>query len=190
MEQDLNQLQNKSPFATITAYRGILPKIPNSVFLADGARIIGDVEFGENCSVWFNAVVRADVHFIKVGENTNIQDGAVIHCTFQKNPTHIAKNVSIGHLAILHGCSVEEGCLIGMGATIMDEVVVGRESIVGAGSLITQGTQIPPRSLVIGSPAKVVRMVSDEEYNKILATTFRYLEYAKGYNFSNISKKS
>ncbi|WP_222435665.1 gamma carbonic anhydrase family protein [Fluviispira vulneris] len=188
MEHESTNLKNKSPFATITAYKEIMPKIPNSVFLADGARIIGDVELGENCSIWFNAVVRGDVHYIKVGENTNIQDGAVIHCTFQKNPTHIAKNVSIGHLAIVHGCTIEEGCLIGMGATIMDGVVVGRESIVGAGSLITQGTIIPPRSLVIGSPAKVVRQVKDDEIKRVLDTTFRYLEYTKGFNYSNIPK--
>lgn len=175
---------NRSPNSTVTAYKGIIPKLPESVFLADGARVVGDVTFGENCSVWFNAVVRGDVHFVKIGENTNIQDGAVIHCTFQKYPTTIGKNVSIAHLAIVHGCTVEEGCLIGMRAVVMDGAVIGAESIIGAGSLVTQGTIIPARSLVIGSPAKVIRQVSDKEYDGVIATTLRYLEYAKGYDYS------
>ncbi len=175
---------NRSPHATITSYNGILPKLAESVFLADGARVIGDVIIENNCSVWFNAVVRGDVHSIYIGENTNIQDNAVIHCTFQKFPTKIGKNVSIGHLATIHGCTVENGCLIGMGAIIMDDAVIGEGSIVGAGSIVTQGIIIPPRSLVIGSPAKVIRQVTDKEYEGVLATTFRYLEYSKGYDYS------
>jgi len=175
--------KNKSPRASIITYNGVSPKIPDSVFLADGARIIGDVEFQENCGVWFNAVVRGDVHAIRVGKNTNIQDGAVIHCTFQKFPTHIGNHVSIAHLALVHGCTIEDGCLIGMGAIVMDGASVGKESIVGAGALVTQGIKIPARSLVLGSPAKVIRSVFDEGYAGILATTLRYLEYAKGYRF-------
>lgn len=174
---------NRSPHATIVPYKGIFPKLPDSVFLADGARIIGDVIIGDNCSIWFNAVVRGDVHSIRIGENTNIQDNAIIHCTFEKFPTKIGNHVSIGHLATVHGCTVENNCLIGMGAIIMDDALVGEGSIVGAGSIVTQGIKIPPRSLVIGSPAKIIRAVTDKEYESVLATTFRYLEYAKGYDY-------
>jgi gamma-carbonic anhydrase len=184
MTKNVTAKINRSPLATIVSYNGILPKLAESVFLACGARVIGDVVMEENCSVWFNTVVRGDVHSIYIGENTNIQDNAIIHCTFQKFPTKIGKNVSIGHLATIHGCTVENGCLIGMGAIIMDDAVIGEESIVGAGSIVTQGIKIPPRSLVIGSPAKVIRQVTDKEYEAILATTFRYLEYSKGYNYS------
>ena len=176
---------NRSPQSTIIGYNGVLPKINDSVFLACGARIVGDVIIENNCSVWFNAVVRGDVHSIYVGENTNIQDNAIIHCTFQKFPTKIGKNVSIGHLATVHGCTIENGCLIGMGAIIMDDAVIGEESIVGAGSIVTQGVKIPRRSLVIGSPAKVIRQVTEKEYEGVIATTFRYLEYAKGYNYTS-----
>ena len=175
---------NRSPHATITSFQGIYPKLTNSVFLADGARIVGDVIIENNCSIWFNAIVRGDVNRIFIGENTNIQDNAVVHCSFQKFATHIAKNVSVGHLATIHGCKIESGCLIGMGAIIMDGALIGKESIVGAGAIVTQGVIIPPRSLVLGSPAKVIRCVTDKEYEGVIATTIRYLEYAKGYNFS------
>jgi carbonic anhydrase/acetyltransferase-like protein (isoleucine patch superfamily) len=147
--------------------------------------VIGDVTLGENVSVWFNAIVRGDVHSIKIGDNTNIQDGACIHCTFQKNPTVIGKNVSIAHLAVIHGCVIEDNCLIGMGALVMDKAVIGEGCLVGAGAVVTPGTVIPPRSLVVGSPAKVVRQVTEAEYESFNATTQRYLEYTKGYDFPN-----
>lgn len=185
MTQQLSGKKNRSPTATITAYQGQLPTIAESVFLADGARIIGAVTLEPNCSVWFNTVLRGDVHSIFVGENTNIQDNTVVHCTYQKFPTRIEKNVSIGHLATIHGCTIEQGCLIGMGAIIMDGAVIGAESIVGAGAIVTQGVKIPPRSLVLGSPAKVIRQVTDQEFEKVFATTLRYLEYAKGYDYSH-----
>lgn len=173
----------RSPLSTLTAYHGVLPKLHESVFLADGARVIGDVEMGKDCSVWFNTVVRGDVHKIVVGEQTNIQDGAVVHCTFQKHSTTIGNRVSIAHLAMIHGCVIEDECLIGMQAIVMDGAVVGRGSIVGAGAVVTQGMQIPPGSLVLGAPAKVVRQVKVEEINAILATCDRYMEYTKGYQF-------
>lgn len=176
---------NRSPLASIVGYCGIVPKLAASVFLADGARVIGNVSLQHNCSVWFNAVVRGDVNSIVIGANTNIQDNAIVHGTYGKFSTTIGKNVSIGHLAIVHGCIVEEGCLIGMGATIMDGAVVGKESIIGAGSIVTQGLKIPPRSLALGAPAKVIRQVTDKEYESILATTYRYIEYANGYNFNS-----
>ncbi len=182
-EYNLGKKENRSASASVASYQGIYPQMPTSVFLADGARVVGDVRLGENVTIWFNAVVRGDVHFIQIGDNTNVQDGAVIHCTFQKNPTIIGKNVSIAHLAILHGCVIEDDCLIGMGAVVMDKAVVGAGSLVAAGALVTPGTIIPPRSLVVGSPAKVARGVTPEEYAGFNATTQRYLEYAKGYNF-------
>jgi carbonic anhydrase/acetyltransferase-like protein (isoleucine patch superfamily) len=178
--------ENRSPYASVVSYQGILPKLHPSVFLACGARVIGDVELGEGCGVWFNAVVRGDVHFIRVGAQTNIQDGAVIHCTYQKNPTSIGNRVSIAHLAVVHGCTIEDDCLIGMGAVILDKAVIGAGSIVGAGTVVSQGVVIPPRSLVLGTPGRVVRAVTDEEFQSISATTMRYLEYIKGYNFSEL----
>jgi carbonic anhydrase/acetyltransferase-like protein (isoleucine patch superfamily) len=176
--------KNRSPHASVTPYQGIYPQIPDSVFLADGARVVGDVILGEDVSIWFNTIVRGDVHYIHVGDRTNIQDGACIHCTFQKNPTVIGKNVSIAHLAVIHGCVIEDDCLIGMGAIIMDRAVIGAGSLVAAGALISPGTIIPKRSLVVGSPAKVVRQVTEEEFQSFSATTQRYLEYTKGYDFT------
>jgi carbonic anhydrase/acetyltransferase-like protein (isoleucine patch superfamily) len=180
----LGKQKNRSQFASVVPYHNIYPQLPDSVFLADGARIIGDVRMGENVSVWFNAVVRGDVHFVQIGDNTNIQDGACIHCTYQKNPTVIGKNVSIAHLAIIHGCVIEDECLIGMGAIVMDKAIIGAKSLVAAGALVSPNTIIPERSLVVGSPARVVREVTEEEYQSFLATTKRYIEYTKGYNFS------
>lgn len=174
---------NRSRLASVVPYHGIYPNMAPSVFLADGARIIGDVSLGENVSVWFNAIVRGDVHSITIGENTNIQDGACIHCTYKKNKTVIGKNVSIAHLAVIHGCVVEDDCLIGMGAIIMDKAVIGAGSLVAAGALVSPGTIIPPRSLVVGSPAKVTRSVTQAEFEGFFATTQRYLEYCNGYNF-------
>ncbi|NBO36976.1 gamma carbonic anhydrase family protein [bacterium] len=177
------QAPHRSPLASIRDYNGHLPKLHESVFLADGARVIGDVEMGKGCSVWFNSVVRGDVHSIVVGQETNIQDGAIIHCTFQKHSTRIGNRVSIAHLAMIHGCVIEDECLIGMQATVMDGAVVGQGSIVGAGAVVTQGTQIPPGSLVLGAPAKVIRQVTPEELAGVLATCDRYMEYTKGYQF-------
>lgn len=180
----LGKRKNRSALASVVSYHGIYPTLPDSVFLADGARVVGDVTLGENVGVWFNAIVRGDVHYIRIGENTNIQDGACIHCTFQKNPTVIGKNVSIAHLAVIHGCVIEDDCLIGMGAIVMDKAVIGAGSLVAAGALVSPGTIIPERSLVVGSPAKVVRKVTEEEFQSFFATTHRYLEYIKGYDFS------
>jgi len=183
MDYLLGKLAHRSPFASLASYRGVWPRLHPSVFLADGARVVGDVEMGANSSVWFNAIVRGDVHEIRIGENTNIQDGAVIHCTFQKHACHIGDNVSIAHLVMVHGCTIENDCLIGMQAILMDGVTIGRGSIVGAGSVVTQGTIVPPGSLVLGAPAKVVRQVRPEERDGVLATTARYVDYARGYDF-------
>lgn len=183
MDYLLGKMPHRSGRSSVVPYMGIFPRLAPTVFLADGARVAGDVELGNFCSVWFNAVVRGDVHSIQVGENTNIQDGAIIHCTFKKHKTVIGSNVSIAHLAMVHGCTIEDDCLIGMQAIVMDGAVVGRGSIVGAGAVITRGTVIPPDSLVLGAPGKVVRTVKPEELDGVLATTARYIEYCKGYDF-------
>jgi carbonic anhydrase/acetyltransferase-like protein (isoleucine patch superfamily) len=174
----------KSPLASICCFRGHWPKISQSAFLADGARIIGDVEIGENCGIWFNVVIRGDVNTIAIGHSTNIQDNAVIHATQDTAKTSIGNGVTIGHLALLHGCTVEDYCLIGMHSVVMDGAIVGKESIVGAGAVVTQGTIIPPRSLALGSPAKVVRALKDSEIEALHTSAKRYIDYTKGYDFS------
>ena len=172
-----------SPQAIILPYQGISPVFPEDIFAAPGCSIIGDVTMGARCSVWFGAVVRGDVHKITIGEETNIQDGAVIHCTYKTHPTNIGNRVSIGHKAILHGCTVEDECLIGMGSIVMDGAVVGKQSIVAAGAVVTPRTVIPPRSLVMGSPGKVKRELTDKEIAAFLETTQRYMKYCEGYEF-------
>lgn len=176
-------MSKQSTRASIGSYQNRFPVIDSSVFIADGARIIGDVRLHKNCSIWFNAVLRGDAAEIEVGEGTNIQDNAVVHGTQGTAPVRIGNHVTVGHLAIVHGCTVEDWSLIGMGATILDGAVIGRESLVGAGSLVTQGTVVPPRSLVFGRPAKVVRALSDEEVASLHESAAHYLDYMAGYNF-------
>ena len=144
----------------LRGYQGKFPKIGTGVFIEDSAQIIGDVVIGDHSSVWFNTVVRGDVYYIRIGTSTNIQDSCVLHVTRDRNATILGDFVSVGHGVILHGCTVESHCLIGMGAIVMDKAVIGEGTIVGAGSLVTQGLKVPPRSLVLGSPAKVVRELS------------------------------
>ncbi len=155
------------------------PKYGKECFFAENATIVGQVEMGDNCSVWFNAVVRGDVNTIKIGDNTNIQDGAVIHCTYQKFSTTIGNNVSIAHNAIVHGCVVEDNVLIGMGAIVMDDAVVGEGSIIAAGSVVLQGTKIEPGSIYAGVPAKRVKAVGDELKGIFDRTAQNYIKYAK-----------
>src|SRR2546427_7912725 len=147
----------------IRGYKDKYPKIGLGVFIDDSAQIIGDVEIGANSSVWFNSVVRGDVYYIRIGESSNIQDLCCLHVTRDLNATILGDHVTVGHGVILHGCSIESHCLIGMGAIVMDRVKVGQGSIVGAGSVLTQGLQVPPHSLVLGSPARVIRELSAGE---------------------------
>jgi len=161
--------------------RGLVPEIHESVFVAESSDVIGDVKIAAGASVWFHTVIRGDVNSITIGEDSNVQDGTVVHGTYQKWPVKIGKAVSIGHSVTIHGCTIEDHCLIGMGATIIDGAVVGKESIVGAHSLVTQGMKIPPRSLVLGSPAKVVRTLSDEEVAGLHAHATRYKMYVEWY---------
>jgi carbonic anhydrase/acetyltransferase-like protein (isoleucine patch superfamily) len=165
--------------AIIKSVRGISPIIPEGVFVAENASIIGEVTMGTECSVWFNAVLRGDVHYIKIGNKVNIQDNAVIHCTYQKHPTNIGNNVSIGHNAIVHGCTVEDNVLIGMGAIVMDNVYVEKNSIIAAGAVVLENTRIESGSIYAGVPAKKVKQLSEEQ-TKILIERIadNYIMYA------------
>lgn len=162
-------------------YKGILPKLNDSVFLAEGAKVIGDVEIGADSSVWFNSVVRGDVNYIRIGERTNVQDNSVLHVTKDVYPLFVGDEVTIGHSVVLHGCRIGDRCLIGMGAVIIDDASIGDDSIVGASALVTEGKRFPERSLIIGSPAKVVRTLTDEEVARIKRSAGNYVEYVLNY---------
>jgi gamma-carbonic anhydrase len=165
--------------AIIKEVRGYAPRFGSNCFIADNAVVVGEVSMGQNCTVWFNAVVRGDVHSITIGDNTNIQDGAVIHCTYQKAKTVIGSNVSIAHNAIVHGCTVEDNVLIGMGAIIMDDAVIGTNSVIAAGAVVLPGTQVEPGSIYAGVPAKKVKDISPEMKEVIARTSRNYPMYAK-----------
>ncbi len=165
----------------IRDFKKITPKIHTTAFIAPGAVVIGDVEIGENSSVWFGSVIRGDVNFIRIGARTNIQDLTVIHVSSKTHSTILEDEITVGHRVVLHGCHVESGCLIGIGAILMDGVRVGHNSLVAAGSLLTPGTQIPPNSLVIGSPAKVKRELTDDELAYLDKSWRNYVELKKQY---------
>lgn len=163
----------------IKTINGNAPQIPDDCFVAENATIIGEVSFGLQCSVWYNAVVRGDVHFIKIGNKVNIQDGAIIHCTYQKHPTIIGNNVSIGHNAIVHGCTIHDNVLIGMGAIIMDNCVVHSNSIIAAGAVVTQNTIVEAGSIYAGIPAKKVKDIDQSEFSgEIERISNNYVMYA------------
>jgi gamma-carbonic anhydrase len=144
-------------------FNSIWPKVDETVYVAPDAVIIGDVEIGEDSSIWFGSVVRGDVNYIRIGARTNIQDHAIIHVNTGTHPTILEDEITVGHRVTLHGCYVESGCLVGIGSIVLDGVRIGRESLIAAGSLVTPNTQIPPRSLVMGAPARVKRELTDEE---------------------------
>jgi gamma-carbonic anhydrase len=148
--------------ALIKPVNGIGPKFGENCFLADNATVVGEVIMGNNCSVWFNTVIRGDVHYIKMGDKVNVQDGAVIHCTYQKAPVNIGNNVSIGHSAIVHGCTIHDNVLIGMGSIVMDGCVIESNSIIAAGAVVLEGTVVKSGSVYAGVPAKKVKEVSKE----------------------------
>jgi carbonic anhydrase/acetyltransferase-like protein (isoleucine patch superfamily) len=148
--------------AIIVPLNGKAPRIGENCFLAENSAIIGDVEMGDDCSVWFSAVIRGDVHYIKIGNNVNIQDGAVIHATYKKSPTNIGNNVSIAHGAIVHGCTIHDYVLIGMNAVVLDDAVIESNSIVAAGAVVTKGTVVESGSVYAGSPAKKIKDISPE----------------------------
>lgn len=162
------------------------PQMGVKCFIAPNATIVGNVTMGDECSVWFNAVVRGDVHYIKIGNKVNVQDGAVIHCTYQKNPTNIGNNVSIGHNAIVHGCTIHDNVLIGMGAIVMDKCIVHSNSIIAAGAVVLEGTVVEEGTIYAGIPAKKVKKISQElisgEINRIAENYIHYATWFEKYN--------
>jgi gamma-carbonic anhydrase len=163
----------------IFPYKGIYPRIGENVFLASGVKIIGDVGLGDNSSVWYNSVIRGDVHYIKIGESTNIQDCSMLHVTNGKFPLNIGNKVTIGHSVSLHGCTLQDLCLIGIGAIVLDGAVVESNSMVAAGALIKQHFVVPSGKLVAGVPARVIRDLTKDEIKDIEAGAHRYVEYAR-----------
>ena len=167
----------------IKPVNGKYPQIPEDCFVADNATIVGDVVMGNECSVWFNAVIRGDVHYIKMGNKVNVQDGAVIHATYQKSPTNIGSNVSIGHNAIVHGCTIQDNVLVGMGSIIMDDCVVESNTIIAAGAVVTKNTRVEAGSIYAGVPAKKVKDISQElisgEIDRIANNYVKYSSWFK-----------
>ena len=176
----LDSTESKTIMSIIT-YKGITPKIDPSVFIAEGVHIIGDVEIGKDSSVWFNTVIRGDVNYIRIGERTNVQDNTVIHVTNKKFPTIIGSNVTIGHSAVIHACTIQDYSLIGMGAVILDDATIGQFSLVAAGAVVTIGMIIPEGSLVAGVPAKIVRSLRDDERNFLKQSAQNYIDYVATY---------
>jgi carbonic anhydrase/acetyltransferase-like protein (isoleucine patch superfamily) len=165
----------------IKKFRGKFPIIPDSCYISESVDLIGDVTLGENVSLWFGTIVRGDMHFITIGNRSNIQDNSVIHVTTDVSPTRIGDEVTVGHNAIIHGATIEDRCLIGMGAIIMDDVVIGEGSIVGAGAVVPPNMIIPPRSLVLGLPAKIVRQTTDKELEMIIERAQHYIDFSQEY---------
>jgi carbonic anhydrase/acetyltransferase-like protein (isoleucine patch superfamily) len=165
----------------LRAYKGITPRVHPTAYVDTTAQVIGDVEIGEASSVWMNAVVRGDVHWIRIGARSNVQDNTTVHVMNATNPTTVGDDVTIGHGAIIHGCTLHDRILVGMGAIILNGVVVGEDSIVAAGTLLTEATRVPPRSLVMGSPGKVRRELTDEDVRSIRVYAERYVEYRLDY---------
>jgi len=167
----------------IKPVNGKSPQIPEDCYIAENATIVGEVTMGNQCSVWFNAVIRGDVHYIKMGNKVNVQDGAVIHATYQKSPTTIGNNVSIGHNAIVHGCTIHDNVLIGMGSIVMDDCVVESNSIIAAGAVVTQNTRVEAGSIYAGVPAKKVKDISKElisgEIDRIVNNYVKYSSWFK-----------
>ncbi|MCO5725687.1 gamma carbonic anhydrase family protein [Robiginitalea marina] len=167
----------------IQEVRGKHPVFGTDCFIAENATIVGDVVMGDQCSIWFNAVIRGDVHYIRMGHRVNVQDGAIIHCTYQKAPTEIGNDVSIAHNAIVHGCTLHDHVLVGMGSIIMDHCVVGSNSIIAAGAVLTQGTIVPEGSVFAGMPARKIKDIdpglSQGEIHRIAASYVKYASWFK-----------
>jgi carbonic anhydrase/acetyltransferase-like protein (isoleucine patch superfamily) len=154
--------------ALILPVNGIAPTFGNNNYIAENATVVGDVVTGADCSIWFQAVVRGDVHYIRMGNKVNVQDGAILHCTYQKAPLNIGNNVSIGHRAIVHGCTIHDNVLIGMGAIVMDHAVVGENSIIAAGAIVLENTVVEPGSIYAGVPAKKVKAVDKDNFKDLI----------------------
>ena len=165
----------------IKSFKGKSPTIPNSCYISESVDIIGDVVMGEHVSIWFGTVVRGDMHSIKIGDRSNIQDNSVIHVTTDISPTIIGDEVTIGHNAIIHGATIQDRCLIGMGSIIMDDAIIGMGSIIGAGAVVPPNMKVPPRSLVVGLPGKIIRKTTDEEFEMIIERAQHYIDFALEY---------
>jgi carbonic anhydrase/acetyltransferase-like protein (isoleucine patch superfamily) len=170
-------------------YRDILPQIDPTAFIDESAQIIGDVAVGPESSVWMNCVVRGDVNIIRIGRRTNLQDGTIVHVMRGTHETHLHDEVTVGHGVILHGCVIEDRCLIGMGSILLNGATIGHDSIVAAGALVTEETKFPPRSLVMGSPAKVRRELSDAEVASIRDYAERYVGYRLEYMPADVPER-
>lgn len=166
----------------IRELNGVKPQFGSDCFFAENAVVVGDVVLGDFCSIWYNAVIRGDVNYIRVGNKVNIQDGAVVHCTYEKFPTNIGNNVSIGHNAIVHGCTIKDNVLIGMGAIVMDDCVVESNTIIAAGAVVTQGTKVEGESIYAGTPAKKIKDISAELISgEIERIANNYIKYSGWY---------
>jgi carbonic anhydrase/acetyltransferase-like protein (isoleucine patch superfamily) len=165
----------------IRPYRGIMPRIPQSAYVDQAAQVIGDVTLGERASVWPCTVLRGDVNQIVIGEDSNIQDGTVLHGELDKYPVIVGDRVTVGHMACLHGCVVEDDCLIGIGAIVLNGARIGKGSVVAAGSLVPEGMEVPPDSMVMGTPAKVRRQVTPEEKTRFAENAQRYIRYRQDF---------
>ena len=163
----------------IKKINGITPKFGKDCYLSENTTIIGDVVCGDRCSFWFNSVIRGDVHFIKIGNEVNIQDGAIVHCTYKKSPTIIGNQVTVGHNAIVHGCTIKDRVLIGMGAVVLDDCIIESDSIVAAGAVLKMGTQVKSGEIFAGVPAKKVKEGNFKK--QLLALANKYIEYSKWY---------
>lgn len=175
--------------SVIRTFQDTKPTIPDSCFIEDTAVVIGDVVMGEDCSVWFNAVIRGDVNHIRIGNRTNVQDLCMLHVTHDTHPLIIGNEVTIGHSVVLHGCTIKDRVLVGMGAIIMDGAVIGEDSVVGAGALVVEGTVVPPKSVILGSPGRVRRGASDAELAWIKESAANYVKYSRQY-LSDSSKRT
>ena len=165
----------------IKQFKNKQPELGRNVYISENAAVIGEVMLGNEVNIWFGAVVRGDMHYIKIDSRSNVQDNAVVHVTTAVSPTNIGSGVTIGHGAIIHGCTIEDNCLIGMGSIVMDDAVIGAGSLLGAGTLIPPNMKVPPKSLVVGIPGKVVREVRKDEYEMIIERPGEYIELASVY---------
>jgi len=165
----------------IRPFRGVHPQIPESAYVDVSAQVIGDVHLGEQTSIWCNAVLRGDMFYIRIGDRSNVQDNSVIHTRTGSHPTILEDEVTVGHSVTLHGCYIEHGALIGIGSIVLDDVRVGAQSLIAAGSLLSPGTVIPPRSLVMGAPGRVKRLLTDEEVVGLEAFWKNYVDYVPKY---------
>ena len=165
----------------VRAYQGKEPRFGSRVFLAENCSLIGDVELGDDCSIWYGAVLRGDIHHIRIGARTNIQDNSVLHVEHGTGPTIVGEEVTIGHAAVVHGCTVHRGALIGIGAKVLSHAVIGEQALVGAGAIVQEGMEVPPRTLVVGVPARVKRDLKPEELARLDRSWKNYVEYKDEY---------